>query len=160
MAKITFKGMDEYISKLARLSTNADIQIKRAVYEGTEVVMKAVESSLNAIQTDDTYYSKSGMRKGPTTYQKQGLIESLGIASMRVDGFFINTKIGFDGYNNVVTDKWQRGQPNNMVARSVESGTSWMRKQPFMKRAVNQSKKACEEKMKISLDESINAIMR
>lgn len=160
MAKIKFKGMDEYVSKLENLSRNTEPYIKKAIYEGTAIVMSSVKSSLESIQTDDTYHTNSGVRKGPTSIQKEGLIHSLGIASMRVDGHFINAKIGFDGYNLVRTEKWQKGQPNNMVARSVESGTSWMRKQPFMRRAVNSAKAKCEEAMKVSIEESIEQIMR
>ena len=159
MAKVEFKGMDEYVAKLEGLSNQSEKYIKEAIYKGTAVVMNSVKSSLQSIQTDDTYHSKSGVRRGPTTVQKRGLLESLGIADMRTDGHFINAKIGFDGYNKVVTKKWTKGQPNNMVARSVESGTSWMRKQPFMRKAVNNAKASCEETMRVSIDESIYAIM-
>lgn len=39
-----------------------------------------------------------------------------------------NVKIGFDGYNNIRSKRWPQGQPNQMVARAIESGTSWMSK--------------------------------
>jgi hypothetical protein len=51
------------------------------------------------------------------------------------------------GYNNVITKKYPKGQPNNMIARSCESGSSSMIKQPFMRTAVNASRSRAEQKM-------------
>ena len=91
---------------------------------------------------------------------REGLADSLGIASMQDDGTgYLNVKIGFDGYNGIKTQRWPNGQPNQMVARSVESGTTWMKKNPFVRKAVTASRKRALEYMKDSVDRSIEEIM-
>ena len=88
-------------------------------------------------------------------------MDSLGIASMQDDGTgYLNVKIGFDGYNDIVTQRWPRGQPNQMVARSVESGTTWMKKNGFVRKAVASSRKRAVEFMKRTVDKAIETIMK
>ena len=72
----------------------------------------------------------------------------------------MNVKIGFDGYNRVITKKWPLGQPNQMVARSVESGTTWMKKNPFVKRGASKSRRKALEMMRKSVQKSIEKIMK
>lgn len=88
-------------------------------------------------------------------------MDSLGIASLQDDGTgYLNVKIGFDGYNDIVTQRWPRGQPNQMVARAVESGTTWMQKNDFVRRAVRASRKRAIEAMKKTVDKGIKKIMK
>ena len=47
-----------------------------------------------------------------------------------------------------------------MVARSVESGTTWMQKNEFVKRAVKASRKRAIEAMKKAVDKGIEKIMK
>ena len=129
MATFQFEGIDNYIAQLQKMYDDTDEIIGAAIYQGAAVVMKSVVSAIENIQTDDRYGTLDDKKKGPTTYQKEGLRRAIGIASLRNDGGFYNVKIGFDGYNGVKTKRWPNGQPNAMVARSVESGTSFMEKQ-------------------------------
>ena len=67
-------------------------------------------------------------------------------------------KLGFDGYNKVKTRKYPQGQPNAMIARAVESGSSVRKKNPFIRRAVNDTQKQAVEKGKQVADEEIAKI--
>ena len=93
-----------------------------------------------------------------TAAQKQGLLDGLGIASMQEDAGFYNVKIGFDGYNRTRTEKYPQGQPNQLVARGVESGTSWKQKRPFVRPAVTRARKRAEQAMAETLDKEIQKI--
>ncbi len=159
MAKFQFKGIDDYISKLEKLNSNTDEIIGAAIYEGAAVVMKNVVNEIENIQTDNRFGTPENPTKGPNEYQKEGLRQSVGIAPMRNDGGFRNVKIGFDGYNGLHTETWPQGQPNSMVARAVESGTSWMTKQPFMRRAEQESKRPCEAAMAKAIDKAVEEAM-
>ena len=147
MAKVELKGFDDYETLIRHLEQSTEDIVSSGVYEGAKVVADAVRTQMNGIRSD-----------GPSEYetrrrliQIRGLKESMGISPMRNDNGFINVKIGFDGYNEL-------GQPNVMIARVFESGTSFSSKQPFFKRAINQSRKACETKMKLEIDKQIKAI--
>lgn len=148
MAKLTVgNGLNEYIRTLEKIADTSQY-LGRAVYQGAAVVNKAVESALRELPTDDRYASFHTKRQGIRSVEKQGLIQSYGIAKMQNDNGYLNVKLGFDGYNKM-------GKANAMIARSLISGTSFMQKNDFIGRAVSKSKAAAEEAMKIEIDRSI-----
>lgn len=161
MATIQFKRGDEYLAKIARLEASLKSQVLgEAIYGAAGIVADEIRSSLERVPTDEGYGTRESPTQGPTAYQVRGLADSLGIASMQDDGTgYLNVKIGFDGYNGIKTQRWPNGQPNQMVARSVESGTTWMKKNPFVRKAVTASRKRAVEYMKDSVDRSIEEIM-
>ena len=159
MATFKFEGVNELINQYKKLEGDTDKIIGRAVYEGAHVVVKACENAVASLDTDDGFGTNDKPLAGPSTIQKIGLMNSLGVAKMRNENGFVNVKIGFDGYNRVKTHTWPNGQPNILVARSVESGTSWMRKQPFMRKATQVSKAPCERAMSETVDKEIQKIV-
>lgn len=159
MATWDFKGVDELVKKYQSIASGSDELIGKAIYEGANVAMKAFVAAIEGLKTDDRYGTPENPLQGPSTYQKEGLLRSVGIAPMRWDGDFCNVKIGFDGYNGIKTKRWPSGQPNQLVARAVESGTSFMRKQPFSRKAARNSKRACEEAMARVVDREIEKKM-
>ena len=155
MAKFHFEGVDKLVQQYERLEKDSEKIIGEAIYKGAGVVMRQVENAVQVISTDDRFGTQENPVSGPTTIQKIGLQYALGIAKMRNDNGFRNVKIGFDGYNNVKTKRWPNGQPNMMVARSIESGTSWMQKQPFMRKAEQAARGPCEQAMSEAVDQAI-----
>lgn len=118
-----------------------------------------VRAQLMKVPTDESYGTELRPALGPRKVQKRGLYNSLGIASLQSDAGYLNVKIGFDGYNDVSTRQWPNGQPNQMVARSVERGTSWMKAYPFVKKAAAACRKSVRKAMGKSVEESIARIM-
>lgn len=159
MAKMTFKGLDVYVQHLSKLDNNTDQYIGKAIYKGADVVADSIKNAINSLPTDNSF-KKTGLKSGPTSIQKEGLVHSFGISKMRRDGSALNVKIGFDGYNRVVTKRWSKGQPNAMVARSIESGTSFMQKNSFVSKGTRSAKSQCEEVMKKTIDEEIEKLMK
>ena len=162
MAKFQFEGIDNLIAEYSKIYDNTEEMIGKAIYQGAAVVFKSVQQAVENINTDDRHEFGTSVdpKLGPTSIQKEGLKHSLGIAKMRNDNGFYNVKIGFDGYNYVKTKTWPNGQPNAMVARSIESGTSWMRKQPFMRKAESSAKGRCEQVMAITIDKELTKIVK
>lgn len=162
MATFKFEGVDELIAEYQKLEKNTEEMIGKAIYQGAGVVFKSVQQAVESINTDDSheYGTSDNPKNGPTSIQKEGLKHSLGIAKMRNDGGFRNVKIGFDGYNYVKTKTWPKGQPNAMVARSIESGTSWMSKQPFMRKAETSAKGRCEQVMADTINKELTKIVK
>lgn len=164
MAKFKFEGVDEYVSKLVSLSKVSEGVIKRAVYEGAGIVGDAFLDAIQALPETGEGYPKRGyfptqMVRGVTAEQKQGLLDGFGYAKMENDNGYINTKIGFDGYNATKTAKYPNGQPNALIARSIESGTSKHQKTPFVRPAISKSKAKAEAAMAASVDKDINNTM-
>lgn len=163
MAKLTLTGFDEYYSKLERLGAESENVCKKAVYQGAKVLADQISDSINSLpavkEVDNLKAYKSGEKSQLSIAQKKGLKDGLGIAPFKIEGGAINTSIGFDGYNSIKTKKYPNGQPNQLIARVVESGSSYMDKKPFIRPSVNQAKTNVINAMKEVIDEEFNKIM-
>jgi HK97 gp10 family phage protein len=161
MASLKMQGMTEYIEKLEKCGGKTSLGIiKHAVYVGARVIADEVDKSIDTIPTNrHAFIRGSGQIVGLSAWQKEGLHKGLGLAKMREEGGYVNTKLGFDGYNKEVTSYFPNGQPNAMIARSVESGTSRRPATHFVAKAVRNAKKRCEEAMAQDMDQYFSNIM-
>ena len=156
MAKLKFQGLEEYENQLLKVQELSKTAVGEAIYYGAKEIADAVKQNIYNLPIDNRSYVRNGMLNGVTEEQRQGLIDSFGVAKLQNDGGFIHVKLGFDGYNSVVTGPFPQGQPNAMIARSVNSGTSFRRQIPFVDEAVRQHKAAAEEKMKEQFDKVLS----
>lgn len=161
MAKITFPGLNDYELMISKLSKGVDDIAGKAIYAGAGIVADAIKENIKDLPIVRGYGTeKDPLPGGVTAPQKAGLIDGLGISPMQNDAGFLNVKIGFDGYNATKTEKYPQGQPNQLVARGVESGTSWKQKKPFIRPAINASKSRAEAEMARILDQEIEKITK
>lgn len=162
MATFKTQGLDKYVAQLERLGKKTDTVISEAVYEMAKVVADEVKANLIALPSvPDTeglkaFASKAKQKIPITKAQKWGLVHSFGIASLRNEGGFIHVKIGFDGYNEVQTKTFPNGQPNALIARSIESGSSTREKTPFLRPALAAARKQAIEAARVKFDEAIH----
>lgn len=158
MATFQFGGIDTYIKQLDKLyAVTKDAIIGKTVYAGAAVVANRLRAAAEALPEGRENEAIFG---AVTPAQKRGLLEGLGISRMRDDDGFVNVKLGFDGYNSVKTKKYPNGQPNALIARAVNSGTSFRKKTRFVDKAVNASKKAAEAAMDAACSREIEKIMK
>lgn len=162
MAKwIVGKGLNSYIEYLQKINAVTDEVIGEAVYEMAKVVADSVRASIQALPTVSNEANIATYKKGYSRLsdkEKQGLLDGFGISPLQEDSGFVNVKLGFDGYNSVKTKQYPQGQPNALIARVTESGSSYREKTPFMRPAVNASKKQAEAAGRAKFDERIAAI--
>ena len=163
MATIRFSKLRDYEIKLGQLGDASRDICGKAIHEGAKIIADEVKNNLNSLNVTTDVLAMLKAKKGEPTYitqrAKEGLIESFGVTPMQRDrdGIY-NVKLGFDGYNQVKTKKWPKGQPNQLIARACESGSSAMIKQPFFREAVQKTKKKAESRMAEVLDEKIKKI--
>ena len=162
MAKITFKKGDEYLFKLSKLANEAIKEVcGPAIYDAAGLVADNIMEEFKKVPTDERFGTEGTPAIGPKKIQKKALYECYGITKMEEDADgFLNVKIGFDGYSDIKTKKWPNGQPNQLIARAIESGTSYMVKHPFVKQGVAKSRKKALEIMKKKVDEGVEKIMK
>ena len=153
MPTFKFKGIDEYLSKLEAVDMNATKYIEKAIFDGAKVVADETKSALKSMPVDNSRAKKDYVRKSINEIQRIGLVESFGVTPIQDRNNFINVKTGFDGFNRI-------GQANVRVARMLESGTSWMQKNPVISKASRRARKKCEQAIKDSLDNSLKKIMK
>lgn len=164
MARFTLKNVDNYIAMLGKLTGVTEETVKDAVQAAADILADEVRKNLNGVPTItrneavDNY--RAGVKSsGITNTAKAGLTASFGITPIRNDSGEWNVHIGFDGYNAVRTKRYPKGQPNQMIARSVEKGSSAVARHPFVAPAIASKKQECIETMQKVIDDSFNEIM-
>ena len=154
--------MDAYLSELRKLGENTTPVCKAAVYAGAKVVADEMKRATQALdRVTDAEAMAAYRERRPTKIsvsQKIGLVKSLGIAPITDKYGIVSTKIGFDGYNDVKTKRWPNGQPNALIARSCESGSSAMIKQPFVRPMLKRVEKTALEAMKQAADRELEKL--
>lgn len=159
MAKLEFTGLDSYIAELEKLRQSAEGITKKALYEGAGVTADEIRSAVEALPTDNDR-SAGHYLKGITDEQKAALAKGLGVATFQSEGDRIDTLVGFSGYSNYKTPKYPDGQPLALIARVAESGTSFSKKTPFVRKAVRKAKPKAEAKMKEVFESEIEKAMK
>lgn len=166
MARITFKGLEEYERKLSQISNVQEVRriAGRATYEGAKIITDEIRANIERLPAKS---DKSGLiayaTKSPaplTQTAKEGLLDGLGISPMQDDRGYLNVKVGFTGYNKLKSAKYPKGQPNVLIARVTESGSSLAKKQPFVRPAIQSKRNEAEQKMAQVVDEEIGKLMK
>lgn len=154
MAKLKLRGMDEYEDQLLGLANITTEVIGRAIYSGAKEIADQCRANIEALPIDTRVIRRDGdTRHGVTPKEKEGLLDGFGIARLIDDNGFKHVKLGFDGYN-------YNGTPNVIIARSLNSGSSFHDKIPFVDNAVSAKKTACEEAMKKTFDEELRKVVK
>ena len=138
---VTTQGMDSLQKMLADLGTAAPGVAAGGLYEGAGVMADAVSRSVHGIDTEPFHYATNGHTRKPSPEEK-ALLESApkGVAKFRKTGVSVNTSVGMDksGYGQLGS----KTKPIPQIANAINSGTSFMKKQPFFRKAVSQAKNA------------------
>ena len=152
MARMTVKGFDEMAAALSKLANQDEIEgiCKRGVFDAAGIVADATRSAIASLPTGNATLHRV------RAAQKRGQLDGLGIAAMTNEGGVINPHVGMDGYNQHKAAGFPNGQPNMMIARAVESGTSYgfPAMHPFS-RAYRAAKGAAEKAMKSTVEKEI-----
>lgn len=136
MARAEFMLDEDFAIKLSKYETDMDFVAKEAIFEGAKIAADQVSANLN------------GVLSGDSTGQ---MAESFGITPILKSGGEWSAHVGFDGYDD-------QGVANQLKARAMESGTSMRSKRPFVRPALNKTKKQIAEKMKNVIDEKTKEI--
>ncbi len=134
MAKIEFKGYDEYAKKITRLGRAGAGIIKYSVYGAAGMIIEAIKANTPEGETGD-------------------LRKSAILTNFENEKGFIYTSVQFVGYDS-------NGTPNALKARVLESGRSGKHKHPFIRPAVNKVRQAAEAEIGKNLEKKINEIMK
>lgn len=132
MAKISFDGLYQYEKLLAELGADTVKMAKYAIYPAAGEVLEAL--------------------KAATPRDTGDLRDSEILTKFVTKEGEVYTAIAFDGYD-------RNGVPNSLKARAIESGTSRMRKRPFIRPTVNRIKQRMIETMSAGVDEYISKVM-
>lgn len=155
MAKCKTVGIDNFIREMDVRANEFKQIAGKSLYAGADIIANQLRKNIEDLPERSPGMAKPGQtKKGVTKYQKAAMLGGMGIARMMNKDGTYDIKIGFDGYDDEVTEKYPKGHPISMIARAVESGTSFMEKTPFIRPAYNKAHAQAEQAMKSALEEA------
>ena len=155
---ISTEGIGELGEMLAKLGAKADEVAGYPLYEGAGVVADAYRSAINSIATEPFKYDPPGMTRLPSPEEKAALMGKSGIANFNQSGDDVNTIVGISGaagYANVAG----KAKAVRLIARAINSGTSFMKKQPVFRKAASGSAGAANGAIVSKAEEMFNEII-
>ena len=156
-------GMTEISEALEKLEKNAAAAAAQGLYEGAGVMADEVNKSAAGIQTEPFKYAVRGDRRLPSPEEKEIVLQAAaGIARFKKDGTEVDTSIGFR--NAGYAELEGKTVPIPVIVNAINSGTSFMRKQPFIRKAASKGApkaiKAMKDKIESVLDEYLKAMSK
>lgn len=174
----SFDGIDEISEMIATLGEQAEATAARGLYMGAGAMAKEITQQVNNIRTDDFSYAHDGSMRLPSPEEKAILQETgaMGIAKFDKNGSEVNTSVGFNnaGYADVAwnhmygktrTNYKGKGEGRNqkpigVIANAINSGTSFMKKQPFVRQALSNGKGKAENAIRAEIERIVDEITK
>ena len=167
---VHWEGCDELLRKMDKLPEKAAEIAGKALYEGAGVMADAVSRAVQGIATEPFQYAAGGKKRKPSPEEKQIVMQAQhGVSKFKNTGTKIQTSVGFQksGYGKVTWNharaknsrtlyKQKNGRmvhasqekggasmkPVPLIVNAINSGTSFMEKQPFLRKAFSQNQSA------------------
>lgn len=146
-------GMAEISEMLDKMAEAAPAAASRALYEGAGMMADELRKGAESIRTEPFKYAPPGDTRLPSPEEKDAVVQAaIGIAKFGKHGTEVDTSVGFrnSGYVEIAGKK----RPIPAIANSINSGTSFMKKQPFFRKAARSGAPKAMEKMRESIDDT------
>lgn len=165
--KCITEGMDDLTRELESLGNAGRGAAAAGLFEAAGVIADEVSRGVQGISTEPFRYATGGRKRKPSPEEKAALMGAgAGIAKFQKNGLSVQTSIGFNtaGYAPVKfghmkksartnykysseTGKLSQGRdaggtsvkPVAVIANAINSGTSFMEKQPFFRKATSRA---------------------
>lgn len=155
--QMNVEGMREQLETIEKLGEKGEAAASLALYEGARVTADSVNQSVRGIDTEPFKYAAGGRRRKPSPEEKAVLMNArIGVAKFRKNTGNVNTSVGLQssGYGELAG----KTVPVPLIANAINSGTSFMQKQPFARKAFSQSKAAAIAAIENKLSEELNKL--
>ena len=135
MPTIEFKGIEAYQKQIAAFGNPKTVEAmcKYSIYDAAGMVCDEIKKA-TPVDTGD-------------------LRDSVVLEPMKSDDGLTYTQVDFAGYD-------RNGTPNMLKARAIESGTSRIQKQPFVRPTVRRFTKLAEFMMDKAVNEYLSHFMK
>ena len=157
-ASMQVTGLDELMRKLDQIGDRAEEVAARSLYRGAGVMADAFTQAANSIRTEEFRYVFNGRKRDPSPEEKAALQGKTGIAKFNINGSEVNTAIGLNGSGYVTIAGKQKAVKK--IANAINSGTSFMNKQPVFRRAASQTSGAARGAIVQAAEELLNEIIK
>ena len=159
--KLEATGIDEFAKMLGKLGNEAESIAAQSLYEGAGIMANALKSAIASIPTENWHRVEPGVNpiRSATPAEKRQIQEAVGIAKFDKNGSEVNTAISLNGSGYMMHKKKRyKGVAIALVARSINSGSSYRAKYPFVRMARAAAKGPAEAAMVDKAEELIDKI--
>lgn len=152
------EGLAEFSEQLNQLGEKAGGVAARGLYEGAGVMANAINKGAESIRTAPFHYAVWITREPSPEEKAVVLSGGAGIAKFDKNGSEVSTSVGYA--NAGYAELKGKQVPIAKIANAINSGTSFMHKQPFFRKAVSSATSQAEAKIIKEIEESFNEIIK
>ena len=157
---MNIEGLAELSEQLAQLGEKAQGVAALGLYEGAGIMAEEIKRGADTIRTEEFHYAvfPAATQRLPTPEEKAIVQEAgAGIAKFRKNGSEVDTSVGYR--NAGYAELKGKSVPIPKIVNAINSGTSFMQKQPFFRQAVNQGKTKASEAIIAKCEEEFNRLI-
>ena len=151
-------GMAEISELLSQMEEKAPAVAARALYDGAGIMADEIRKGTETIKTAPFQYARNGTRL-PSPEEKEIVSQAaVGIAKFDKNGTEVDTSVGFrqSGYAELNGKQ----KPIPVIVNAINSGTSFMNKQPFIRKAANSGAPKAMKAMKDRIESDFEAMKK
>lgn len=151
-------GMAEISDLLTQMEEKAPAVAARALYDGAGIMANEIRKGTETIKTAPFKFAREGMRQ-PSPEEKAIVAQAaVGIAKFDKNGTEVDTSVGFrqSGYAELNGKQ----KPIPVIVNAINSGTSFMNKQPFVRKAANSGAPKAMKAMKDRIESDFEAMKK
>lgn len=154
-------GIAEISRMLSKMEGAAEGIAKQALYEGAGIVADKITMNAKAIRTAPFHWASTrrGETRLPSPEEKDIVTEAaIGIAKFEGNGTEVNTSVGLQ--NSGYATLKGKTVPVPKIANAINSGTSFMNKQPFVRKAATSGGKQAVAAMTKYVENAFEAMTK
>lgn len=154
-------GMTEISELLSQMEERAPAVAAKALYQGAGIMAEEVRNGAAGIRTAPFKWASAskGASRLPSPEEKEIVqAAAAGIAKFHKDGTEVDTSVGFRnaGYAKLK----DKTVPIPKIVNAINSGTSFMQKQPFIRKAARSGAPRAMKAMKDAIEAEFEAMTK
>ena len=153
---VQVEGMKEISDMLAKLGDKSTAAAASGLYDGAGVMAGEIQQKAGSISTAPFHYAVFITRE-PSPEEKEIVQQGIGIAKFNKNGSEVNTSVGYGNAGYAMLAGKQKAVAQ--IANAINSGTSFMKKQPFVRNAVASARRKSEEAIVKTIESKFNEII-
>ena len=156
--RMNVDGMSEISEMLTKMEKQAPAIAAQALYDGAGIMADEVKKGAEAIKTAPFQFTRQG-RRLPSPEDKEIVMQAAaGIAKFSKGADSVDTSVGYRNAGYAMLGDRQKPVPQ--IVNAINSGTSFMQKQPFIRKAATQGAPKAIQAMKAKIEEAFEAITK
>ena len=152
------EGLSELSEMLRQMGEKAEGIAAGGLYEGAGVMADEIRKGAEGIKTSPFHYAVF-VTRDPSPEEKAAVLEAgAGIAKFQKNGSEVNTSVGYRnaGYTTING----KTKPIPQIVNAINSGTSFMKKQPFVRKAATTGAKKAGDAITKYIEAKFDALKK